>query len=154
MKRTKAIQVLEDAGVPYQLCAYDSDGFAPAVDVARKLGIVPDALFKTLLARGERMGVVVALVPGDATLDLRKLAHVVGDKRVEMVDPAELLKLTGYVRGAVSPLGGRRSYPALIHRSAFERPDIYVSAGVRGLQIRLAPSDLARLMGAKTADIV
>jgi Cys-tRNA(Pro)/Cys-tRNA(Cys) deacylase len=96
----------------------------------------------------------MALVPGDGTLDLRKLAHVMGDKRAEMVDPSELPRLTGYIRGGVSPLGGRRSYPTYLDRSAFDHERICVSAGVRGVQIQLAPSDLARLTGATTADIL
>jgi Cys-tRNA(Pro)/Cys-tRNA(Cys) deacylase len=153
VKRTKAIQVLEDAGVPYQLCEYDSEGFASAVEVARRLNVPPDALFKTLIGRGDRSGVVIALVPGDATLDLRKLAHILGDKRVEMVHPSEIPRLTGYIRGGVSPLGGKRRYPTFIHQTALEHPAVCVSAGVRGLQIRLAPADLARLAGATTADI-
>jgi Cys-tRNA(Pro)/Cys-tRNA(Cys) deacylase len=153
VKRTKAIQMLEAEKVPYDLCKYDSEGFASAVEVARRLNVPPDALFKTLIARGERSGVVMALVPGDATLDLRRLAHVAGDKRVEMVDPSEILRLTGYVRGGVSPLGGRRRYPTFIDRSAFRHPEVCVSAGVRGLQIRVAPEELARLTGATTADI-
>ena len=154
MKRTKAIQILEDAGVPYDVTSYDADGFVSAVDVAQKLEVSPDAIFKTLVARGERTGVVMALVPGDRTLDLRKLAHLMGDKRVEMVAPSELPRLTGYIRGGVSPLGGRRDYPTFVDRSASEQERIYVSAGVRGVQIRISPADLVKVARARIADIV
>src|SRR5512133_4197034 len=152
MKRTRAIQILDDAKIRYEVTSYDSDGFASAVEVAKKLGIPPDAIFKTLLARGDRTGVVMALVPGDGTLDLRKLAHLMGDKRAEMVDPSELPRLTGYIRGGVSPLGGKRVFPTFIDQTALEHEKICVSAGVRGAQVHVAPSDLARLTNARMAD--
>jgi Cys-tRNA(Pro)/Cys-tRNA(Cys) deacylase len=154
MKRTKAIQILEDAKIPYEVTSYDADGFTSAVEVAKKLGVVPDAIFKTLVVRGERSGVVMALVPGDATLDLRKLAHLMGDKRAEMVDQSELPRLTGYIRGGVSPLGGKRDFPTFVDESAHRHERIYVSAGMRGVQIRIAPADLVRITRAKTADLV
>lgn len=154
MKRTKAIQILEDAKIPYELTSYEGEGFVSAVDVAHKLNVSPDAIFKTLVARGERTGVVLALVPGDRTLDLRKLAHLMGDKRAEMVDSSELPRLTGYIRGGVSPLGGKRDYPTFVDESAFQNERIYVSAGVRGVQIKLAPADLVKITRATTAGIV
>lgn len=154
MKRTRAIQIVEDAKIPYEVRSYDAEGFASAAEVAKKLNMPADAIFKTLVARGERSGVVMALVPGDRTLDLRKLAHLMGDKRAEMVDPSELPRLTGYLRGGVSPLGGKRSYPTFLDQSAFRHQRICVSAGVRGVQIQVAPADLARLTGARTADLL
>jgi Cys-tRNA(Pro)/Cys-tRNA(Cys) deacylase len=154
VKRTRAIQIVEDAKVDYLISSYDSEGFASAVEVAKKLGLPPDAIFKTLVARGERSGVVMALVPGDATVDLRKLAHLMGDKRVEMVDPSELPRLTGYIKGGVSPLGGKRTYTTFVDQSVFQHERVCVSAGVRGVQIQLIPADLVRLTHATTADIV
>ncbi len=154
MKRTKAIQVLEDTGIPHTVLSYEADGFASAVEVAAKLNIPPGAVFKTLVARGDRTGVVMALVPGDGALDLRKLARLMGDKRVEMADPSDLPRLTGYIRGGVSPLGGRRDYPTFIDQTVFDHEAVCVSAGVRGVQIRIAPADLVRITGARTADIL
>lgn len=154
MKRTRAIQILEDSRVPYEVRTYDSEGFASAVEVAAKLGIAPEAVFKTLVARGERTGVVMAMVPADRTLDLRKLAHLIGDKRAEMVDPEELPRLTGYIRGGVSPLGGKKAYPTFVDESAIGQERISVSAGVRGAQILVSPDDLLRLTRGKAADIV
>lgn len=154
VKRTKAIQILEDAKVSYEVRSYDSEGFASAVEVARKLGIPAEAVFKTLVARGERSGVVLALVPADRSLDLRKLAQTMGDKRAEMVDPSELPRLTGYIRGGVSPLGGKRDYPTFVDESALRQERISVSAGVRGVQVLVEPADLVRLTNARTSDIL
>ena len=154
VKRTKAIQILTDSKTPHEVRSYDSEGFASAVEVAAKLSIPPDAVFKTLVARGERSGVVMALVPADKTLDLRKLASLMGDKRVEMVDPSDLPRLTGYIRGGVSPLGGRKNYPTYMDKSALDHDRIAVSAGVRGVQILIAPADLIRTTRSTTADIV
>jgi len=154
MKKTRAIEILDRSGVRYEVRSYESEGFASAVEVAEKLMLPASAVFKTLVARGDRSGVLLALVPGDQTLSLRKLAHLTGDKRAEMVDPAELPRLTGYIKGAVSPLGGKRSYPTFLDQSALQQERISVSAGVRGVQILVAPDDLVRLTRARVADLV
>ncbi|MGI5836976.1 MAG: aminoacyl-tRNA deacylase, partial [Chloroflexota bacterium] len=118
------------------------------------LGIPAGAMFKTLIARGERQGVILALVPGDESLSLRKLAQAMGDKRAEMVDPSEISRLTGFIKGGVSPLGGRRSYPVYLDSSALQHSTICVSAGMRGLAILIAPSDLAKATKATVVDIL
>ncbi|HQZ55012.1 MAG TPA: YbaK/EbsC family protein, partial [Thermoflexales bacterium] len=114
-------------------------------------------LFKTLVVRGERRGVMLALVSGERELSLRKLAQAAGDKRVEMVDVAELPRLTGYLKGGCSPLGikvgGRTGYPTFIDASAFSHERISISAGLRGVQVLLDPRDLARLTNATKADL-
>lgn len=153
MKKTRAIQILDDLKVPHEVRSYDSEGFATAVEVAQKLGLPPEAVFKTLVARGDRSGVMMALVPADKSLSLRKLAHLGHDKRVEMVNPDELPRLTGYIKGGVSPLGGKRAYPTFLDRSVLQHERISVSAGVRGVQILIAPSDLARLTRAILDDL-
>lgn len=154
MKPTRAIQLLVDQKIPHEVRAYEVDGFVSAVEGAKKLGIPAAAMFKTLIARGERRGVVLALVPGDETLSLRKLAQAMGDKRAEMVDPSEISRLTGFVKGGVSPLGGRRSYPVYIDSSALQHPTLAVGAGMRGLAILIAPSDLARVARATVVDLL
>ncbi len=154
MKATRAMEILDKAKVSYELLTYESDGFTPATEAAAKLSIPPEAMFKTLIVRGERKGIVLALVPGNATLSLRKLAHEMGDKRADMVDASEITRLTGYVKGGVSPLGGRRSYPVFMDRTALGMPYVAVSAGVRGLALRLVPSDLARITDARVVDIL
>lgn len=154
MKATRAMEILEAARVSYELRTFESDGFTPATEAAGKLEIPPSTMFKTLIARGERRGVVLALVPGDATLSLRKLAQQMGDKRAEMVNASEITRLTGFVKGGVSPLGGRRDYPTFLDRSALGHPRIVVSAGMRGRVLVLAPGDLVRLTNATVADLV
>lgn len=154
MKATRAIQMLVDLKVPHEVRSYESDGFTSAVEAAAKLGIPPGTMFKTLVARGERRGIVLAMVPGDEALSLRKLAQAMGDKRVDLVDPSEISRLTGFVRGGVSPLGGKRPYPVFLDQSALRHPAICVSAGVRGLAILIAPSDLARATRAAVVDLL
>ena len=154
MKATRALQILVELKIPHEVRPYDVDGFVSAVEGAKKLGIPAEAMVKTLIARGERRGVVLALVPGDETLSLRKLSQAMGDKRAEMVNPSEISRLTGFVKGGVSPLGSRRTYPVYIDQSALRHPTIYVSAGIRGLAIAIAPSDLARATQATVADLL
>ncbi len=154
MKATRAMEILEAAKIGYEVRTFESDGFTPATEAAGKLAIPPSTMFKTLIVRGERRGVVLALVPGDGTLSLRKLAHQMEDKRAEMVDPSEITRLTGYVKGGVSPLGGRRAYPVFLDQSALRHPRVAVSAGVRGLVLLLAPDDLAWVTRARVADLL
>ena len=153
MKRTRAIEVLERAGLPYEVRSYNSEGFASAVEVAEKLGLSPSAVFKTLVARGDRSGMMLALLPGDHNLSLRKLAQLAGNRRAEMVDPEELMRLTGYIKGGVSPLGAKRRYPTYIDDSALKQERGSISAGVRGSQILIAPQDLIQLTSAVVADL-
>jgi Cys-tRNA(Pro)/Cys-tRNA(Cys) deacylase len=154
MKATRAMEILEKAGVPYEVRTFEHDGFTPATEAAELLTIPPDTMFKTLIVRGERQGIVLALVPGNQTLSLRKLAQQMGDKRAEMVDPSEITRLTGYVKGGVSPLGGRRPYPVYMDQTALQHARIAVSAGIRGLVLMLAPADLATVAHGTTADIL
>lgn len=152
MKRTKAIELLGAAGISHEVREFSAREFT-AEEAARELGMAPETVFKTLVARGERSGVVMAVVPGSASLSLRKLAAVAGDKRMEMVDVSELQRLTGYLKGGVSPLGGRRAYPVFLDSAAERCERIAVSAGLRGVQVVLAPADLARAASATLADI-
>jgi Cys-tRNA(Pro)/Cys-tRNA(Cys) deacylase len=122
------------------------------MEAAEALGVSPDRIFKTLLGQSDE-GLCVAVLPVSATLDLKALAAELGHKRVRMADPADAERATGYVVGGISPLGGRRRLPTVVDGSALRHPTIYVSAGRRGLQVELAPSDLIRLTGAKTARV-
>jgi Cys-tRNA(Pro)/Cys-tRNA(Cys) deacylase len=153
MKKTKAIEILDKAGIQYELRSFEAEELTVEV-AAGKLGLPLEDVYKTLVARGDRNGVVMAVVPGPHSLSLRKLAQASGDKRVEMVDVSELMKLTGYLKGGVSPLGSRRAYPLFIDQSALGRERISVSAGQRGLQILIAPADLVKVSGAKLVDLV
>jgi len=152
--KTNAVRLIEQQGIKYDLREYDvSEDELDAVTVANKIGMAPRAVFKTLVARGDRSGIVMACVPADAEIDLKKLATVSGNKKVELVAVREIQSLTGYIRGGVSPLGTRKQYPLFLDRSALESEVVSVSAGKRGLQILLAPQDLVRASGAELSDL-
>ena len=136
--------MLDRAGVRYELREYrvdEEDLSAP--HVAALIGLPPEQVFKTLVARGDRTGVLLAAIPGSLELDLKALAAASGNKKVELVPLKEVLPLTGYVRGGVSPLGARKPYPLYLDSSASRWPLIAVSAGVRGVQMLVAPDALA-----------
>ena len=152
--KTNAIRMLERAGVAFELRQYhfDEEHFS-AEGVAGELNMAPETVFKTLIARGDRIGHLFALLPSNCELDLRALAAAAGDKRVEMVPLRDVLELTGYERGAVTALAAKRPYPVFIDESATLWPAVAISAGARGLQIVLAPADLIRITDARLADL-
>ena len=152
--KTNAVRLLETREIRFRLAEYqvEEDGL-DAVSVAGKIGAEPERVFKTLVARGDGGQVLVFCVPGSGELDLKKAARVAGVKKVEMVRASELLPLTGYVRGGCSPIGMRKPYPTWIDETAGLFETVFVSAGVRGLQIELAPADLASLCEAPLADV-
>jgi Cys-tRNA(Pro)/Cys-tRNA(Cys) deacylase len=152
--KTIAARMLDQLKISYELRAYAVDGEEfDAVTVAHKVMMAPEATFKTLVARGDRSGIVMACVPGNAELDLKKLATVTGNKKVELVAVKEIQSLTGYLRGGVSPLGSKKKYPLFLDQSALNHERISVSAGQRGLQMILAPWDLQRAAQAIMADL-
>jgi Cys-tRNA(Pro)/Cys-tRNA(Cys) deacylase len=152
--KTIAARLLDQMKIAYELREYEfSEGEMDAVSVARKVNMPPAATFKTLVARGDRAGVVMALVAADAELDLKKLAAATGNKKVELVAVKELQGLTGYVRGGVSPLGAKKKFPVFIDRSVAAHERVSVSAGARGAQLILAPADLLRAADGKLADL-
>lgn len=140
--------------MPFTLHPYDYDPAATSYgeEAVRAIGLNSERVFKTLVAEIDGR-LTVAAVPVAATLDLKALAAAVGGKRASMADPADAERATGYVRGGISPLGQRKRLPSVIDESAFDFGTIFVSAGRRGLQIELAPTDLVRLIGAVTAPI-
>ncbi len=110
-------------------------------------------MFKTLVLRGDRTGIFVCVIPGDREVNLKTAARVSGNKSAEMIHVRELLATTGYIRGGCSPIGMKKPFPTFIHSSCTEFPFIYISAGMRGLQSRIAPDDLLRFTGAAAADL-
>ena len=143
--KTNAARMLDAAGIAYQLREYEvdeSDLSAPRV--AEKIGMPPEQVFKTLVARGDRHGVMMAAIPANTELDLKALASASGDKKVDLVQVKEVLGLTGYIRGGVSPIGVRTRYPFYLDETAILFDTISVSAGVRGCQMILSPDDLLR----------
>ena len=148
--KTNAARLLDRAGVPYKLREYtvnEEDLSAPRV--AEAVGMPAGQVFKTLVARGDRTGVLLACIPGNAELDLKALAAASGNKKVELVPLKEVLGLTGYVRGGVSPVGAKKPFPLFLDEAAGLWDFIAVSAGVRGCQLLLAPDDLARVVEAR-----
>lgn len=152
--KTNAVRILERLGVEFELRHYEVDASdLSAPTVAAKVGLDPAQVFKTLATRAGERSVHLAVVPGDATLDLKALARAVGEKKLEMLPLKDVQRITGYVRGAVTALGAKRPFPVWLDRSAERWPIISVSAGVRGTQILLAPADYRRATEAQVADL-
>jgi Cys-tRNA(Pro)/Cys-tRNA(Cys) deacylase len=152
--KTIAARMLDQLKIAYELRAYEvSEDELDAITVARKVNMPPEATFKTLVARGDKTGVVMACIPGDQELDLKKIASATGNKRVELVPVKEIQSLTGYIRGGVSPLGSKKKYPLFLDQSALAHERISVSAGQRGLQMILAPAELQRAADAILTDL-
>ena len=152
--KTNAARILDGLGIAYELKEYPVDpNDLGAVHVAEMVGMPAERVFKTLVARGDKTGVLMACIPGDGELDLKELAAVSGNKRVEMVHLNEVLGLTGYVRGGCSPLGAKKTYPVYLDVSAEKQSTISISAGKRGEQIVLAPADLIRAANATVAKL-
>ncbi|MGV8828852.1 MAG: Cys-tRNA(Pro) deacylase [Breznakibacter sp.] len=155
INKTNAARLLDQAKVNYNLVPYQVDEENLAADhVANQLGEDISVVFKTLVLRGDKNGVFVCVVPGDCEVDLKKVAKLSGNKKAEMLGMKELLPTTGYIRGGCSPLGMKKSFPTLIHESCNALKRIYISAGVRGLQIVLHPGDLIRVTRAEVYDLV
>ncbi len=146
--KTNAARLLDSLGIPYELRDYEVDPEdLRAESVARKVGLPPEQVFKTLVARGDRTGVLLAVVPGDAELDLKALARLSGDRKADTVPLKEVQPLTGYVRGGVTAFGTRKDYPVFVDETLELFDVISVSAGVRGTQIFFAPGDYLRALG-------
>lgn len=148
-QKTNAARLLDAAGIKYDLIPYEVDeNNLDAGHVAAQLGEDLDCVFKTLVLRGDKSGLFVCVVPGSTEVDLKVAAKISGNKNCEMIHVKELLPLTGYIRGGCSPIGMKKPYPTFIHESAILYDYIYISAGVRGLQIRISPADLISFVGA------
>lgn len=143
--KTNAARLLDSFGIPYELRDYEVDpDDLTAESVARKIDLPPEQVFKTLVARGDRTGVLLAVVPGDSELDLKALARLSGDRKVDTVSLKEVQPLTGYLRGGVTALAGKKDYPVFVDETIELFDVISVSAGARGTQLLLAPGDYLR----------
>jgi len=144
LKKTNAMRILDSKKIKYAIKEYEvNEDDLGAVAVAAKTGIDIDRIYKTLVLKGDKKGYIVACIPGGSELDLKALAKVSGNKRVEMIAVKDLEKLTGYIRGGCSPLGMKKLLPTYIDEPAKEYDTIVVSGGKRGLQIEVSPYDLA-----------
>ncbi|AFE10716.1 Cys-tRNA(Pro) deacylase [Corallococcus caeni] len=152
--KTNAARLLDSLGIAYSLRDYDVDpDDLSAETVAAKVGMPAEQVFKTLVAKGDRTGVLMAVVPGNAELDLKALARLSGDRKVDTVPLKELQPLTGYIRGGVTALGGKKDYPVFVDETLELFDEVAVSAGVRGTQIVLAPADYLRVTKGKPGPI-
>lgn len=153
-KKTNAARILDSLGISYEIKEYKVDPEnLSAIHVAEEAGMPIDMVFKTLVARGDKNCVLMAVIPGALEVDLKALAAASGNKRVEMVHLKEVQALTGYIRGGCSPLGAKKDYPVYLDIHAQEQSRISISAGIRGEQIILAPSDLIKAVNATVAQI-
>ncbi len=150
--KTRAPQALDKLGIPYEIREFQEEELN-ADEVAEKLHIPLARVFKTLVVRGDRTAVILACLASTMTLNPKALAKESENRKVEMVEKDEIHRLAGYLRGGVSPLGGKKSYPVYLDRSALEQPIVSVSAGMQGMLLFLASQDLARATKAKVAPI-
>ena len=154
LNKTNAARLLDKAHIAYELIAYHYDeNDLAATHVAAELGEDISQVFKTLVLRGDRNGIFVCVIPGDREVDLKKAAKISGNKSADLIPMKELLPTTGYIRGGCSPVGMKKPFPTYIHESAVSHPTIYVSAGQRGLQLKLNPDDLVHTIRATLCDL-
>lgn len=154
MNKTNAMRMLDAAKIPYQPLEYEVDeSDLSGMHIAETLGFPPEKMFKTLVAKGDKTGPVVFCVPVAAEIDLRRAAAITGNKKIEMVHVKDLLALTGYIRGGVSPIGMKKRFPTYFDASALDHEQITVSSGTRGAQLLLDRAALLQFLGAKTADL-
>ena len=154
IEKTNAARLLDRAKIAYELVPYrvDEEHLA-ATHVAEELGEDIGSVFKTLVLRGDRTGYFVCVVPADHEVDLKAAARVSGNKKADLIPMKELLPVTGYIRGGCSPIGMKKQFPTYSPSSAASLPAIYISAGVRGLQLKIAPAELIAFVGATVAEI-
>ena len=155
IEKTNAARLLDRAKIAYDLVPYtvDEDNLA-ATHVAEELGEDIATVFKTLVLRGDMAGLFVCVIPGDKEVDLKAAARVSGNKKADLIPMKELLPTTGYIRGGCSPIGMKKPLPTFIHSTCLDHERIYISAGVRGLQIAIAPADLVAYVGATVVDLI
>lgn len=154
LEKTNAARLLDKAGIGYNLIPYEFDENDLAVQhVAECLNQPIERVFKTLVLHGDRTGHIVCVVPGNSEVDLKALAKASGNKKVEMIAMKDLLAVTGYIRGGCSPIGMKKKFPTFFHTTMTDFETVYVSAGVRGLQVEVSPSDLIRYTGGIVADV-
>ena len=154
IEKTNAARILDRLKIAYEMVEYTVDENNLAADhVAEELGEPIEQVFKTLVLRGDRNGLFVCVIAGDREVDLKKAAKVSGNKKAEMIHMKDLLPTTGYIRGGCTSIGMKKPYPVFLSEEALGFPFIYVSAGKRGMQLKLAPADLVKATGATPADI-
>lgn len=155
ISKTNAARLLDKQKIAYKLVPYtvDENNLA-ATHIADELGEDIRRVFKTLVLHGDRAGYFVCVIPGNDEVDLKKAAKAIGDKKVDLIPVKELLPLTGYIRGGCSPIGMKKHFPTLFHSTLTDYEAVYVSAGVRGLQLEIKPEDLLKASRGELTDLV
>ncbi len=154
MQKTNAMRRLDAAKIPYEVLEYEVDeNDLSGMHIAEQLGFPPEKMFKTLVAKGDKTGPLVFCIPVAAEIDLKRAASITGNKKIEMIHVKDLLALTGYIRGGVSPIGMKKVFPTYVDESALQFEQITVSSGTRGAQLLLSREALIPFIGAKTADL-
>ncbi len=154
IEKTNAARLLDRAKIDYELVPYTVDeSDLAATHVAEELGEPIEQVFKTLILKGDRNGFLVCVIPGDREVDLKKAAKISGNKSVQMLPMKELLPTTGYIRGGCSPIGMKKRFPTFLHATCLDFTHIYISAGVRGLQLKIDPQALIGYTEAVVADL-
>jgi Cys-tRNA(Pro)/Cys-tRNA(Cys) deacylase len=155
MSKTNAVRILDSHNIKYTLHSYDVDEEdLSGLTVALKIGADPDSVFKTLVADGDKTGPLVFCIPTTEELNLKKAVVISGNKKIELIKVKELLNLTGYLRGGCSPIGMKKKFPTFIDETAQLFDEIYVSAGIRGMQIKISPTELVPLIEAPFCDLI
>lgn len=155
MTKTNAARILDNHNIEYELVSYEVDETdLSAKAVADKLNQNIDQVFKTLVLRGDKTGIFVCIIPGAEEVDLKKAAGISGNKNAAMIPMKEILPLTGYIRGGCSPIGMKKNYPTFIDESCELYDFIFVSAGVRGLQLKISPKDLIKVTSSLIGDLL
>lgn len=155
MKKTNAARILDRLKIQYELKEYKIDpNDLSAIHVAKEVNMDIKMVFKTLVARSDKNDIIMACIPGDDELHLKKLAHAANFKKVEMIHLKELQPLTGYIRGGCSPLCAKKEYPVFLDETALAWEKIAISAGIRGEQILINPNDLIKAVNATVCDLI
>ena len=155
MSKTNALRILDANAIKYSTKEYDfNEDEIDAISVANKINESPEIVFKTLVAKGDKSGYVVFVLPGNYDLDMKKAAKVSENKSVELIKLKDLQTLTGYLRGGCSPIGMKKQFPTYVDETAILYDEIYCSAGVRGMQVKINPNDLVEIVDGEFADII
>lgn len=154
INKTNAARLLDKAKISYELIPYEVDeNNLAATYVAEQLGEDIQCVFKTLVLEGDKTGYFVCVIPGDREVDLKRAAKASANKKADLIPMKELLSVTGYIRGGCSPIGMKKNFPTFIHSSCLKFPHIYISAGIRGLQIKISPQHLIQFTGATVTEL-
>lgn len=153
--KTNAARILESVSIPFELRTYEVEGeHQSAVEVAEAIGVNPELIYKTLVLKGQKDPFLVAVIPSSANLDLKKIAKASGNKNIEMLPMKDLLATTGYIRGGCSPIGMKKHFPTYMEELALLEDKIIISAGKKGVQLVINPTDLAELLSIEFADLL